>query len=594
MFRFVIGFLAIIGFLFILLVVLGVWTGLRFAEQGKPHPEPESVVLMLNLDQLIVEQNDPSPLDLAIHEDVMPLYDILHAIDLAKGDAHVKGIVARMGSTAPSLTQAQEIRAALARFRASGKFTYVFAPSYGSFGMGSKTYYLASAFENIWLQPVGSVGLSGLAMEMPFGKTALKKIGIDSDFIQREEYKSAFDNITRDEFAPQVKTEMKDMLNDLSEQIAGGIADSRKWDANHVRHLMNEGPYTDEEASKNGLVTTIGYVDELEKEIDRKAGKDAGRPSIEDYLDYDRSAAKTEPTKIALIYGTGMIVDKNDGPADISGDKLMGADQIAGAFDDAVDNKEVKAILFRVDSPGGSPEASETIRRALVHAQKQGKPVIVSMGSVAASGGYWVSMNADRIISEPATLTGSIGVIGGKFILAGLMQKVGVNWDMVKTADNAGMWSMINDFTPAQKERVNALMDQTYHAFVKNVSDARHIPMEKMPDISKGRVWTGAQALKINLVDELGGYDVALAAVHKALKLDEKAPLELEVFPAPETPVERVLKVLKNVGGQSAMLGSAILQWQKIQTTLGPVLRDTMHAHSLDIRMPGAALNAVR
>ena len=191
--------------------------------------------------------------------------------------------------------------------------------------------------------------------------------------------------------------------------------------------------------------------------------------------------------------------------------------------------------------------------------------MIVSMGDVAASGGYWVAMNADRIVADPATLTGSIGVVGGKFVIGGLMQKLSVNWDMVKTTENAGMWSMIRDFSPAQKDRVNALMDQTYHAFIKNVSEARHIPMEKMPDVAKGRVWTGEQALKIGLVDELGGYDVALTDVRKALKLGEKDPVNLEPFPPPESPVERVMKFLKNVGVESTMIMPAVMEWQKVQ-----------------------------
>ncbi len=586
MLRFITRFFALIGLLVTALIALIVWTSVHYAHQQHVRPEPESVVLTLDLDEPIVEQEKASPLALALHDEVTPLYDILHAIDTAKDDPHVKGIVARMGSSPPSMTQAQEIRAALARFRASGKFTYVFASSYGGFGMGSRAYFLASAFENIWLQPVGTVGLSGLSMEMPFGRTALEKFGITTDFIQREEYKSAMDNVTRDEFAPQVKAEMQEMIGDLSDQIASGIADSRKWDMDRAKRAMAEGPFTEEEASKNGLVTKVGYADELEDEIEAKAGKDAAHVDIEDYLSYGHKplATKQDSTKIALIYGTGVIVDKTEGAPSLTGDKAMGANEIATAFDDAADDKNVKAILFRVDSPGGSPDASETIRRALVHAQKKGKPVIVSMGGVAASGGYWVSMNADRIIAEPGTLTGSIGVIGGKVIVGGLLQKYSVNVDGVRTSENAGMWSMASDYTPAQKERVNALMDQTYHAFIKNVSDARHIPIEKMPDVAKGRVWTGAQASKIGLVDELGGYDVAVSAVRKSLKLDDKAQLGLEVFPAPETPAMRVMKLLKGFGQQSAMLGPVLLELQKLQTVLGPMARGLVLEKPVEVR----------
>jgi protease-4 len=251
------------------------------------------------------------------------------------------------------------------------------------------------------------------------------------------------------------------------------------------------------------------------------------------------------------------------------GETALGADKISEAFHDAAEADDVKAIVFRIDSPGGSPEASETIRRALLEAQKKGKPVIVSMGEVAASGGYWVAMNADRIIAEPATLTGSIGVFAGKFTVGGLTQKIGVNLETLKTTDSAGMWSMTDEFTPPQLARVNALLDNTYQAFKKNVSDARKIPIEKMPDIAKGRVWTGEQALPIGLVDALGGYRQALDAVREKLKLGKDAPLALEPYPPPETPYDRVLKFMKNFGVDSAAFIPFLSNLQKIESALG-------------------------
>ena len=593
MLQFFIRLFAIVGLLVTLLVALGAFVALH--EEEKTPKEPENVILALDFDKPIVEQNEPSPLDLAMHEDTTPLLEILHAIDKAKIDPHVKGIVARFGSTQPSLSQAQEIRAAIMRFSTTGKFTYAYATSYGSFGLGNRAYYLASVFQNIWLQPVGSVGLTGLAVQSPFGKSALDKIGVSADFMQREEYKSFMEMAQRDDFSPPVRTMMEGLVNDLSDQIATGIAENRKWDAGHVKELMEQGPYTDTEAFKANLVTKIGYSDELDKEIDQKAGEDPKEVEVEDYLTFGGHGKTAKPkAKIALIYGTGLIVDKASGPGDISGEKQMGADNIVDAFDAAAEDPNVKAILFRIDSPGGSPEASETIRRSLIHAQKSGKPVFVSMGEVAASGGYWVAMNADHIAAEPATLTGSIGVLSGKFVIAGLLQKIGVNFGTIKTAENAGMWSMTEGFTPSQRERVNALLDQTYYAFVKNVSDARKIPMDKMPDIAKGRVWTGSQALKIGLVDQLGGYDVSLAAIRKKLGLKETDQMALEVFPPPETPVERIMKLLKGLGIESAMIRSALIEWQSVQVSLAPLMSEGSNLHPIEARMPNAALGAVR
>jgi protease-4 len=584
MLRFLTRVFTVIGFLVVALIASGI--GFAYFREQHPQPEPESIILTVDLNAAIVERMEPSAFDLAMQDEVLPLYDVVRAIDLAKNDPNVKALVARFGATQPSLSKAQEIRDALERFRATGKPMYAFGASYGDFGMGNKAYYLASVFDNIWLQPVGSVGLSGLAIEMPFAKSALEKYGITAHFFQREEYKSAMDNITRDGFAPQVREEMQAMVNDLGDQISGGIAEARKWSLDRVTKLMNEGPYTDDEALKNNLITKIAYADELNKELDGKFGKDATHAVVQDYLAFAREQPNDLPI-VAIIYGAGIIANKSG--SSITGEAAMGADEIASAFDAAAEDKDVKGILFRVDSPGGSPEASETIRRALTNAQKRGKPVIVSMGEVAASGGYWVSMNADRIIAEPATLTGSIGVIGGKFIVGGALQKLGITWEGVKTSDNAGMWSVANDFTPAQTERVNALMDRTYQVFLKNVSDARHIPMEKMPDIAKGRVWTGAQALKIGLVDELGGYDKALAAVRKAIKIGEQDPVMLEQFPVPETPVERVMKLLRSFGVESAMVAPAIREWQNFRAALAPFMRD-VRMKPIEVRMPAAGV----
>jgi protease-4 len=584
--KFITRFFAVIGFLVVAVCAIGV--ALAYYGQNHIQKEPASVILTIDFTKPIVEQNDPSPFNLMMEDEPLALFDILHAIDSAANDPHVKGIASRFGTEQPSLAHAQEIRAALARFRDKGKFTYAYGTDFGEFGLGNRAYFLASAFENVWLQPVGTVSLTGVALQSPFAKTALDKIGITADFMQREEYKSFMEVGERDNFSPLVKAEMKVMIEDLSNQIAEGIAASRKWDIGHVKDLMARGPYTDEEAKQEGLVTRLAYADELDDELNHKAGKDAKQVDVADYLGYaDGKGDAKDPTTVAMIYGTGLIVDKNNGGGGLTDEQVMGADEIAGAFDDAADDKDVKAILFRIDSPGGSPAASETIRRAMIHAQKQGKPVIVSMGDTAASGGYWIAMNGDKIIADPATLTGSIGVVAGKFAAGGLLQKIGVSMDGVATSANAGMWNMAASFTPEQRARVNALLDNTYHSFVANVAAARKIPMEKMPDITKGRVWTGAQAVKIGLVDELGGYGEALGAVRKALKLDEKHELSLETFPSPPTPTERLLKLMHKVGAESAMMSTSASTLAKMQAMLGPWLgAASMADHPVAVRMP--------
>jgi protease-4 len=587
--KFLTRFFAVIGFSIVLLLALCIGTFIHM--QDKSTPEPESVILTLDFDRAVVEQSETSPFDLALQgSDAMALFDVLHAIDRAKDDPHVKGIAARFGSEQLSLAQAQEIRSALERFRASGKFTYAFGTDFGEFGAGNRAYFLASAFDNIWLQPVGTVSLTGVAIESPFAKAAFEKLGIAADFMQREDYKSLMEPAQRDSFSPAVKIEMQAMIDNLADQVASGIADSRKWDVAKVKDIMAKGPYTDEEALQAGLVTKLAYADELDDALTQKAGKDAKQVDIETYLDYDggKGEKKAASTKVAIIYGTGLITERDAGGGGISGEHIMGADTIATAFDDAADDKNIKAILFRIDSPGGSPAASETIRRAMIHAQRQGKPVIVSMGEVAASGGYWIAMNGDRIIADPGTLTGSIGVVAGKFAADGALQKLGVSVDGVSTGETAGMWSMTAPFTPPQRARVNALLDNTYHSFVSNVASARKIPMEKMPDIAKGRVWTGDQAVKIGLVDELGGYDVAVASVRKALKLSDKDVVSLEAFPQAPSPAERLGKLLRHLGAESAMISSSVGMLGKLQSTLQPLLGiGAISNHPVAVRMQG-------
>ena len=569
MFLFVTRFFALIGIVVVLLISLGIAAAMHLA--NKPVPQPETAILTIDFDQPLSEKGSISPLNFSLNNENITLLDLLRAIDKAKEDPHIKGIVARFGSTQPQMAEAQELRTAIKSFRATGKLTYAFAPSYGEFGSGNRTYFLASTFENIWLQPVGAVSLTGISMESPFGKTALDKIGVKADFMQREEYKSFMDMATRDDFAEPVKANMQSILNSISEQLATGIADNRGVKVEQIHDLMARGPFTDEEALKEKLVTRLGYFEEMDDEIDQKLGKDVKSIDVGTYLSFPAPEKHPPKAKIALIYGTGEITDHDSETPSMTGDKALGADTIADAFDTIADDVNIQAILFRIDSPGGTPEASETIRHAMMHAQKAGTPVYVSMGEMAASGGYWIAMNADHIVAEPGTLTGSIGVLAGKFTIGGFMQKLGVNMVTLKTSENAGMWSMTEEFTPSQRERVNALLDNSYRTFTKNVSDARHIPIDKMSEIAKGRVWTGEQAAKIGLVDELGGFGTTLAALRKKLNLNETDPVDIEIYPPPETPVERVMKLLKTFGLEEAALRPILSKTSAFHAIIAPL-----------------------
>lgn len=591
--KFLLRFFAVIGFVFTL-IIAGIWyVGAQFASRPVAMPKaPESMVLTLDLSRPILDKEEVSPLSalLRMEEEATTSFAVVRAIEKAKDDPRVKGLIAKFGSEQPSMVHAQEIREAVLAFKQSGKPTYAFAPSYGEFGFGNRAYYLASAFNEIWLQPVGAVGITGIAMEAPFGKSALGSIGVSGDFMQREEYKSAMESFTRDDFSPAAKANVVDMINNLQGQIAQGIAVNRNWKLDEVKGLIERGPYTATEAVQNNLVTKLGYEDEFLREAEEKTGKDAKRVDEEAYLVFANVNVEPKAT-VALIEGEGLITDSNG--HHLADDSIMDANTVAEAFFDAAEDKDVKAIIFRVNSPGGSPVASETIRHALIMAKKS-KPVFVSMGEVAASGGYWVAMDADHIVASPATITGSIGVVSGKFVTSEMWKKLGIKWDGVYTSGNAQMWSMLSNFDEKGRARVNALMDETYQAFLAGVSTARKIPQEKLPDIAKGRVWTGEQALKLGLVDELGGMSTATLAVKNRLNLAASDAIELKPFPAEPTPAEVMMKFLKNFGTEGEALGNLFEETRAIRSALVPLVSALSNNEPVSARAPDAIIRAVK
>lgn len=543
---------AVAGFLTVGLVGLGIWA---VGHNAVPRPKPpEKIILVVNFNENLVEKYEEIPtslrslVDTVTSEGQLSLHDVVYALERGSKDKRVQGIVALFGANLPRLAQSQEIRAALEKFRASGKFAIAFSESYGGFGPANNAYYLASAFEQVWLQPVGNLGLSGLRMEQPFAKTALEKFGVKAHFVEREEYKSAMQFLSQDGMTAPVRVMMQSILDDLNGQLAAGIAVSRKLPLVRVQELMAKGPYTAQEALERKLVDKVGYLDEIEQQLDGKFGKKAAkmRPDIYASLPPDGGDVGVTPkATVALIFADGEIKDGGRRESPWSGGGAMDPHEIATAFQSAADNKDVKLILMRVDSPGGSPTASETIRRAVTQAQAKGKKVIVSMGAMAGSGGYWIAMNGDRIFADPATLTGSIGVVAGKFVLAGLFEKLGVKWDVLKTGDYTGLWSTLHDYTPEEQARMDVMIDDTYRTFRDHVSKARKIPAAKMPDVSKGRIFTGAQAVKIGLVDELGGLRDAVLYAKTSLGLKSTDPIMLQQFPAPMTVEDRVTAMLR-------------------------------------------------
>jgi protease IV len=548
--RVFVGLLATIG-LVALLVAGGAALAAWWLLPGTPVL-PERIVLTLDLREALDEAPAGDPLDLLGLAAAPTFTDVILALEAAERDPRVQGLLARLGGDGPGLAQSEELRAAVARLRAQGKFAYAYADSFGEFGPGTRGYYLATAFEQIHLQPVGSLGLTGILIETPLLRGLLDKLGIVPTGGRRGPYKSAADLFTESELTPAHKEVLESLAGSLDEHIRHGIEAGRALDPALVARLIDDGPYLALEAQQAGLVDRLSYWDEMVEQAERQAGPGSELVGLADY----GSALELpdDAPVVALIRGIGQIQRGNSdyGPA---GGWVMGGDTVAGALAAAADDPEVEAILFRIDSGGGSAVASETIGHEVRRAIARGKPVIVSMGDVAASGGYWIAMDATKIVAGAGTLTGSIGVFAGKPVLEELWRELGVGWGRVQRGANADMWSTLSDYDARGRARLNAFLDQTYEAFVAGVARGRALPESAVLQAAEGRVWTGAQAHELGLVDELGGFARALELAREAIGLEPGRAVELRAFPPAGAPWQRVLELLG--GGGPLGLGGA-------------------------------------
>jgi len=532
--RLIVGFFALIGFTTVLLV-----GGLLAIGGLRPSvtPLPANIVLTADLTKGLPEGASDDPLLRLLFGGKTTLRDFLDAIEAAGNDTRVKMLLARVGDDELGLAKIQEVRDAIAAFRAKGKLTLAFADSFGEFGPGTRPYYLATAFDEIWLQPMGNVGLTGLYAESPFLKGTLDILGIVPEFDHREEYKTAMNLLTETKMTAPHREEVEALLGSVAGQVVRGIAQARKLAEAEVRAVIDRGPLLATEAVEAKLVDRLGYRDEVMAHARARAGSGAELLSLGTYLDRV-GRPHHEGTTIALIYGSGLVVRSGGAANPVTGSNVMAATEITRAFRAAVRDSSVRAIVFRVDSPGGSAVASETIWHEVVFARERGKPVVVSMGDVAGSGGYYVAAAADKIVAEPATLTGSIGVLAGKLVVADLLKKAGVSTDSAQVGANAAMFSPTVEFSARAHSRLEAFLDEIYKGFKDHVAAGRHMTQDEVEAVAKGRVWSGEDAKAHGLVDELGGYQAAIRLAKDAANLPPEAPFTLTVFPREEGPAE--------------------------------------------------------
>ena len=521
----------------------------RRVDTARHHGVPNGCVLELDLRVAPPETSSLDPLTIITGGGrPLVLREAVSALHRAADDPRVAGLIARVELPAAAAGPVQELREAVAAFTAV-KPSLAWAETYP----GTLSYYLASAFGEVWMQPAGTVGLIGFATNALFLRDALDKAGIEAQFVARGEYKSAVNLFTQDRYTDAHREADTRLLESLRAQVWLAIADSRNIGQDALDGLADRAPLLRDIAVESGLIDRVGFRDEAYARIAELVGAkgispesgdadgDDGPPRL--YLSrYARATGPGGPARpsipgrgpkstIAVVTVAGAIVSGRGGSRLPFGSSNAGGDTIAAALREAAHDDSVSAIVLRVDSPGGSVTASETIWREVKKARERGKPVVASMGAVAASGGYYVSMGADAIVANPGTITGSIGVLTGKLVARDLKDRLGVGSDAVRTNANADAWSVNAPFTPEQHAQVEAEADLVYDDFVQRVAQGRHLSVEAVEAVARGRVWTGADALDHGLVDELGGLRAALRRAKVLAGLDEDAKVRLIGYP---------------------------------------------------------------
>ena len=490
------------------------------------------LILELDLSDGIAEEPPTDPLSALAAMRRPRLADVLDGLRRARTDDRVRALVAKVGGQRMGLAQVQELRTAISAFAGAGKLAVAWAETFGDFSPGNVPYYLATAFDRIYLQPSGDLGLTGISVQNWFYRGALDKLGVEFQVGKREEYKSAAERFTEQGYSGPAREALQRMAASIVEQITEAIAQRLEISGVAARELIDSGPFMASEALDARLVDALGYRDEVYAGVRNEAGPDAQLLFLGRYhrarvfAERTRTLPKPGADTVALIYASGPIRRGRSARGPLLRGP-MGSDTLSAALRGATADHRVKAIVLRVNSPGGSYVASDTIWRETVRAKQAGKTVVVSMGEVAASGGYFIAMAADTIIAQPGTITGSIGVLSGKPVLGQALQRAGVTSDAVTEGAHADMFTASRPFREDEWAKINTWLDRIYADFTGKVAAGRGLTEEQVHDVARGRVWTGADATGIGLVDSLGGLDAALDVARDKAALPDSAPVRI-------------------------------------------------------------------
>ena len=551
----------IIIFLVLVLLAIGVAVvGVLLLDRGGgPLAGPR--VLSIRLDQPVIDYSPAPHVPFLQLEPSLSVATLYRALDRARDDDSIRGVALYVQSARFGLAKAQLLRRQLAAISAADKFVECYLETAGEGANGTLAYYLVSACDRIALSPAGHLNLIGLYADSLFLRGTLDKLRIDPQFTTAGEYKNAGETFTGVAHSPAAREELETVLDDLFGQIVGGIAAGRSLDPDDVRRLVDEAPLDAEQALAAGLVDALEFPDEFDSRLEELVGKKPDHVGPRDYA----GRGPRHGRRLAVFFAQGTIVRGKGGVDPWSQQIYLGADELQRVMRRLADDSAIAAVVLRVDSPGGSALASDLMLREIERLQEV-KPVVVSMSDVAASGGYYIAAKAESIVAEPATLTGSIGVVAGKLVTRRFEEELlGMTHDPLRRGANAGIFTSTEGFTEPQQDHFQKLIERTYDRFIGHVADGREMTAGEVEEVAGGRIWTGERAAGLGLVDEIGGLDRALELARAAAGLD---PGEggYEYFPKPKGLAEFLL------GSQQLRLPPQLIELERLLRPEAPGL----------------------
>lgn len=551
--------------LILLIMGLGALIGAMSAdaEQSAGLP-PGRIILEIDLREARLDQ--PSRSAFAFGEPAS-VVDLVRLLDRAERDDRVAGLFIRANEFGMAPAHAEEINRAIASFSESGRPVVVHSQGFNSTSV--TTYLAVASADEIWLQDTAGFATAGLSGEVGFFGDMLERFEVEADFIQFLEYKNAPNIYTESGFTPEHLESTLSYFNSIYDTAIANAAVGRSINPDSLRELIEAAPHSAESALDAGLVDQLGHVAAARQAAISRAGGGATIANIEDYR--NSGVLIQHGPRIALVEGQGSIVTGAGIASPFGGEPMIGGDAMAEAISNAAAAPGVQAIIVRVDSPGGSSVASDQVWDAIRRAQAASIPVVVSMGSAAASGGYYIAAPADHIIANASTITGSIGVFGGKINLGGAFGLLGVNFEQVSVGgDFAGAYSANENWTPEQRAAIEESLGEIYDDFTQRVAEGRELTAERVAEIARGRVWTGEQALELGLVDEIGGFMDAVAAARRLAGIEDGRSINLQRFPRELTPFEAFQELfgVSAEGAQSLAQLNALMNSPEFQALM--------------------------